>query len=78
MDQIEELNDFLSHPPSFLNSQQLHRNLIEIMRGDRDVDSSIVVCSNLRRAAATAAIGFQHRFFFFFFFFFFLISFLIS
>jgi hypothetical protein len=58
LEQIEHLHEFLADAddPSGDNAE-----LIAILRGDRDVDKSILVASNLRRAIATALIGLQHR-----------------
>jgi len=58
MKQVLHLNEFLSQPPDEKNPS---KEAIEILRGDRGVGNSIIVSSNLRRAIATAALGFQYR-----------------
>ena len=62
MDQVRELQFFLSKEPSKkggLSDPEL--KLLKTMRGDKDAPSSILVASNLRRAISTIAAGFSER-----------------
>mmetsp|Transcript_35998 Transcript_35998/g.101352 ORF Transcript_35998/g.101352 Transcript_35998/m.101352 type:complete len:441 (-) Transcript_35998:9-1331(-) len=60
MDQIRELQEFLEEGPQ-PGHKGKERDVILTLRGDKDVDNSVIVCSNLRRAIATAALGLQSR-----------------
>jgi broad specificity phosphatase PhoE len=59
MEQAENLHHFLTKPQQ--ESSAAHGELIAILRGEKNVENSVLVCSNLRRAIATAALAFQDR-----------------